>query len=283
MSSDLQARSDQPAAGRDFPAPLTEPPYHQRCELCDVVVSADDLSAFGDAMLGHIRTAHPEAPWPDDAIRDYAEATQRLSRRTDRMAALGEVTVHPVTEDRIDDWLRFFDRDAFADNPAWAACYCAEPHLEPRGGGPEPAERRTARSNRAAMIDLLRGGRSFGYLAYVDGEPAGWVNASKRSEYALYRLDGDGDAGEPPDDDVIGVSCFVIAPPYRRHGLATQLLARVLDDLPSREATWVEAYPGTGERPDDASNFRGPRPMYESCGFLPVEERERYVVVRRLV
>jgi hypothetical protein len=68
-------------------------------------------------------------------------------------------------------------------------------------------------------VEFLRSGRSFGYLAYVDGVPAGWANASTRNHYALYRL---GAGAEPADGDLEGVSCFVIAPPYRRHGLAAQ-------------------------------------------------------------
>jgi GNAT superfamily N-acetyltransferase len=77
----------------------------------------------------------------------------------------------------------------------------------------------------ATMAERLRGGTTLGYLAYVDGRPAGWVNASLRSEYGLYRLvDPDG----PEPRSVIGVSCFVIAPPFRRHGIASALLDRVM-------------------------------------------------------
>ena len=96
--------------------------------------------------------------------------------------------MHPVTEDRIEDWLSFFDHDGFVGFPAWAACYCTEPHLFDPKVAAEPSEAgRTWQQNREAMIGFLRSGKSFGYLAYVDGRPAGWVNASFRSEYALYR------------------------------------------------------------------------------------------------
>jgi hypothetical protein len=105
------------------------------------------------------------------------------------LSGIGEVTVYPVTEDRVDDWLRFFDRDAFAGNPDWASCYCLEPHVPATSEQPERAWRET----RATMAARLRGGTTFGYLAYVDGRLAGWVNASVRSDYGLYRLvDPDG-------------------------------------------------------------------------------------------
>ena len=64
--------------------------------------------------------------------------------------------MHPVTEERIDDWLAFFDHDAFADNRAWAACYCAEPHLRAKGEPPDLAEARSWRDNREVMERRLR-------------------------------------------------------------------------------------------------------------------------------
>ncbi len=251
------------------------------CDTCAAAVEGADIQAFGDAYIAHVRYAHPDWKYPDQAIRNYAEATQRLTGSKDRLDAIGTVTIHQVTEDRIDDWLAFFDHDAFADNPPWAACYCSEPHLLERGAPPDPsAEARAWRQNRETMVRLLGEGLSFGYLAYVDGRPAGWVNASKRSEYALYRL---GDGAQPADADIAGISCFVIAPPYRRHGLAAKLLERVLADAPARGVAWLEAYPFNGRREGDAANFRGPRSLFDANGFEPVEDRERYTVVRRRV
>jgi len=42
---------------------------------------------------------------------------------------------------------------------------------------------------------------------------------------------------------VIGISCFVIAPPFRRHGVASALLDRVIAEASARGALWVEGYP----------------------------------------
>jgi GNAT superfamily N-acetyltransferase len=248
------------------------------CE-CGTTVEGADLESFGDAFIAHARSDHPDWHYPDVAVRNYAEATQRLTGPKERLGTIGEVVVHPVTEDRVDDWLAFFDHDGFADNPAWAACYCTEPHIVERGtdGSHDPEEPRTWQRRREIMIELLRSGRSFGYLAYVDGRPGGWVNASKRPEYALYRLGGGAD---PADVDVVGISCFVIAPPYRRHGLASRLLERVLADAPGRDVGWVEAYPFQDPE-GDAKNFRGPRSLFEEHGFEHVETVGNYTVLRR--
>jgi GNAT superfamily N-acetyltransferase len=249
------------------------------CFECGTKVEAPDLAELGDGLVAHARADH-EWPFPDQAIRNYAEATQRLTGGAERLPELGAVEVHPITEERIDDWRAFFDHDAFVGTPEWAGCYCLEPHKAVPGEDPQDVPHWS--ENRAAMIGRLRDGRAFGYLAYLDGRPAGWVNASMRSDYSLYCR---GDGADPADDQVIGVACFIIAPPYRRHGMAAMLLDRVLADAEGRGAAWIEAYPfkeGVA-RPDDAGGFRGPRAMYDQRGFSQVAERERDIVVRRPV
>lgn len=247
-----------------------------RCDGCSVVVEGPNLEAFSDAYLAHARSRHPDWPFPDTAIRNVAEATQRLTGSTDRLGAIGQVAIHAVSASRIPDWLSFFDHDAFAGNPVDACCYCAGPHVIPRGqwGG---MEQRPWRQNRRLMIDLLRSARVFGYLAYVDGRPGGWVNASKRSECAAYRL---GDGSDPADSDVISVSCFGIPPPYRGHGLVRLLLQRVLDDAASRGARWVETYPLTDQENVDEDNWLGPAALFAAHGFEVVEQQQRQTVMR---
>ncbi len=245
------------------------------CFECGELVTGADLDPLGDAFVEHARSKH-EWPYSDQGIRNFAHATQRLTGQAERLEEIGEITVHRVTEDRIDDWLDFFDHNAFVGTPEWAACYCMEPHVREPGNGGE-VEDPDWRTNRAAMIDRLREGETFGYLAYVDGRPAGWVNASMRDKYALYRtVDPDG----PNPEDVVGVSCFIVAPPYRQHGVADALLEQVMADAAERGAAWVEAYPFNAS-PDDSKSFRGPRPMFDIRRFEPVEVRERDTVVRR--
>jgi GNAT superfamily N-acetyltransferase len=247
------------------------------CFAEDARIEADDAEAIEERFLAHARESH-DWTYPEEALRNYArnfaEATERLTGSTERLPEIGDVVVHRVAEDRIDDWLHFFDHDAFAGNPSWASCYCLEPHVPASDGEPE----RAWRDIRAAMVERLRTGATFGYLAYVDGKPAGWVNASARSDYGLYAtVDPDG----PEPATVVGVSCFIIAPQYRRHGIAAALLDRVVADASGRAAAWIEGYPRNSEVDDDAGHFRGPRSMYHTRGFSPAEVRERYTVMRR--
>lgn len=242
------------------------------------MVEGEQSDTFVDAFLTHVRSSHPDWLYPDAAVRMVGETVARLTGGTERFDEIGEISVHPVTEERLEDWAAFFDRDSHAANPAGGACYCTEAHvLEPaKPPPPHPGWR----AHRQLMLDLLRAGRAFGYLAYVDGVAAGWVNASKRSDYSLHRVGPD---ASPADADVVAIACFVIAPPYRRHGLAGRLLDRVVQDAATRGVAWLEAYPVSDNVQPPGGNHRGTRAMFEERGFEAIDERTRHTVMRRRV
>lgn len=249
------------------------------CFAGDARIEGQDVDEVADLFVAHAEESH-DWPFAEESLRNYArnyaEANLRLTGPTTRLDQIGEIEIHPVTGDRIDDWLRFFDHDAFAGNPDWASCYCLEPHLP----ASEDDQERPWREVRADMVDLLSSDGAFGYLAYVDGRAAGWVNASPRSSYGLYSTV---DPYGPDPKTVVGVSCFLVAPPYRRHGLAEMLLDRVIADAPGRGAQWVEGYPYDDPDEGDPGHFRGPRHMYDERGFEPVEDRAKDTVVRLAV
>jgi hypothetical protein len=143
-----------------------------KCFGCDAVIEAEAAAGVADAFVAHGRQRHTWA-YSEEAIRTYArnygEATERLTGPTERLSEIGDVTVQPVTADRVHDWLRFFDHDAFGGNPDWASCYCLEPHMPATPRSPERAWSET----RARMAERLASGTTFGCLAYVDGRPAG--------------------------------------------------------------------------------------------------------------
>jgi GNAT superfamily N-acetyltransferase len=247
------------------------------CFECEAPIEADDVDALVGAFVAHGREEHGWS-YPEEAVanyaRNYAEAVERLTGGTERLPEIAAVTVHPMTAERVHDWLHLFDHDGFAGNPGWASCYCLEPHIPATPEMPE----RPWRDRRASVADRLRCGTTSGYLAYVDDRAVGWVNSSFRSDYRLYGvIDPEG----PPPGSVIGVSCFVVAPPFRRHGVASKLLDRVIAEASSRGASWIESYPYNQPEDGDAGHFRGPRSMYDARGFLPVEVREKFTVMRR--
>ena len=193
-----------------------------------------------------------------------------------RLDAIGEIEVRDVTPERVGDHQLFFDRDAFRDFPAWQSCYCMETH---RTDKDEEWAARTAGDNRRDMSAMLADGRVKGLLAYAGGRPVGWCNYGETTHLSgvmhRYGLD-------VSDHDGVGsVACFVIASPYRGHGVATRLLEAAMDRLRRRGLRAVEAYPSRAAGDSAHSNYRGPLGMFLRAGFEPYRETDRYLVVRK--
>ncbi|HUL65271.1 MAG TPA: GNAT family N-acetyltransferase [Burkholderiaceae bacterium] len=179
------------------------------------------------------------------------------------MKSLGPIEVHPLALERMDDYLHFFDGKAFGDNPRWAGCYCFFPYHDPaRTHWPE----RLGEENRTAICASIRAGTAMGYLAYVDGEVIGWCNAAPRRLFPMLQ-------DEPaPDDAHMGtIFCFIVAPAFRRKGVATALLDAACAGLTAQGLRIVEARP-VRKASTAAANHLGPLAMYLAAGFSIVRE-----------
>lgn len=237
--------------------------------LCGSVLEAADLDAMVPVALDHFTTVHPEFGLREQNVRDYLEAEDRLAPVRPRLDDLGEVEIVAATEERLDDVLGFFDREAFAGKPEWAACYCMAHHVGE--GGPEWCRDR----NRRLLAERIAAKTTTGFVAYAGGAVAAWCNASPRSAYVHY-------AGRDElDDDAVGsIVCFIVAPPYRRHGLAVRLLDAAVGSFRERGMAVAEAYPNADPR-DDAAAYHGPLEMYLQAGFEQAGALNEHLVVVR--
>jgi GNAT superfamily N-acetyltransferase len=128
-----------------------------------------------------------------------------------------------------------------------------------------------------------------GYVAYLDGEPVGWVGVGVRTETP--RLMNSRTIPTIDDQPVWSIGCFRIRPGYRRKGVAKALLAAVVDAARAAGAPGVEAYPidPGGKRVDATLGFVGFASMFESAGFTEVSPTDARsaglprVVVRRML
>ena len=88
-----------------------------KCFGCATIIEAADADAIARDFVAHARDHHGWS-YSEEALQNYArngaEAAERITGDSERLAEIGDVAVHPVTADRVDDWLRFFDHDAFA-------------------------------------------------------------------------------------------------------------------------------------------------------------------------
>ena len=189
------------------------------------------------------------------------------------MNDLLSIDLRPLTDERLGDYLRFFDEKAFTDNPRWAFCYCYFPYHDP---DKVDWQRRTGAENRTAITACVRDGTAQGYLAYAGADVVGWCNAAPHRLFPMLR-------DEPtPDVDTTGtIFCFIVAPAYRNRGISRTLLAAACDGLRSRGMLTVEARP-VKDAKGAAANHHGPLSLYLSNGFTIVrEDDDGSVLVRK--
>lgn len=240
-------------------------------------IEGDDRDQLIRAARAEVAANHPDLPLSDAQVADYVDAALRLGAAEPRRSAIGPARIRPLAPALAGDYLQFFERDAFADNPGWAGCYCAYYHI---AGSEQDWAQRLAADNRATITELIEGGQAQGYLAYVDDRVVGWCKAGPRAALpGLSRIDPSLTAG---GEQIGAIACFVIAPPYRRHGLARRLLEAACEGLRERGCAIAEAYPARQPRSGaDAEASHGPLSLYLAAGFHPVSETGRSTVVQK--
>lgn len=183
------------------------------------------------------------------------------------------ILIRPLIPSLLRDYLGFFDHDAFADNPDWASCYC---HFYYARHDQKDWEKRDGPENRQAVSQLIQAGKMHGYLAYDGDQVIGWCNAGLRKNIPNIPVTD----GRPDAEDIGVIVCINIAPAYRGQGVATQLLGAALAGLRAQGVKMVEALP-RNDTQSNASNYHGPLAMYLNAGFTPVQELDRFTVVRK--
>jgi ribosomal protein S18 acetylase RimI-like enzyme len=164
-----------------------------------------------------------------------------------------------LTPERMPDFLRFFDEDAFSDNPKWASCYCQCFYEDHRVVSWKD---RTREENRRFACDRGANRAMRGHLAYLDGVVVGWCNAVPRT--LLHALD---EEGPIPDADVVGsIACFIVDPAARGRGIARALLEAACEGFRRDGLRIAEGYP-RAPSDDPAANHFGPLGLFLASGF----------------
>jgi GNAT superfamily N-acetyltransferase len=193
-----------------------------------------------------------------------------------------KVEIRELTPGLLDDYLRFFDKDAFTDYPYWAGCYC-EYYDTPDETWDPTAEAGPA--HRAARAERIRSGKARGLLAFADGKVVGWCNAQSRSSFLNMRRYSA--AIDSPTEPVGSIMCFLVAPGHRGKGVGTALLNAACDKFRQDNLRVAEGYPTTNpvkrawETPWAEENYKGPLSMYLKAGFRVHRQLERFAIVRK--
>ena len=172
-----------------------------------------------------------------------------------------DIVVVRATPDRWDDVVTLLGGNGDK------GCWCQAPRGRAVGyGRTEPGARRDA------LRDQLEEEPPAGMLAYVDGEVAGWCGFGPRPR--LPRLEHSKTIPRIDDLPVWSILCFNIRVGYRRKGVASALLAGVVDYARRSGAPGLEAYPidPEGGRVDVGFGYVGLTPWFEKLGFRRVVE-----------
>lgn len=179
---------------------------------------------------------------------------------------------------------RWKDVQAVLDGSGEQGCWCQA------WRGLDAKKLSGGRSRPELLRDQMKGRPPApGYVAYLDGEPVGWVGVGVRTETP--RLMNSRTIPTIDDQPVWSIGCFRIRPGFRRKGVAKALLAAVVDAARAAGAPGVEAYPidPGGKRVDATLGFVGFASMFESAGFTEVSPTDARsaglprVVVRRML
>jgi GNAT superfamily N-acetyltransferase len=127
-----------------------------------------------------------------------------------------------------------------------------------------------------------------GLVAYVDGEPAGWVAVEPRTAYPKLRtsrVPWSGRDEDKHDAGVWAVTCFAVRTGYRGRGLTYPLAAATVDYARERGAQALEAYPMVTQPGRDITWGEvhvGTRQVFEDAGFEEVSRPTLRRVVMRV-
>lgn len=186
-----------------------------------------------------------------------------------------DIIIKPLSPDLLDDFVYYFDNIAFSDNPDWATCYCHFYHFP---GTNKQFFKRTKEENRNASKNLIIAGKMNGLIAFLDDKPVGWCNVNLKENYARIPYK---EETSDSDKNIASIICFIIAPPYRKQGVARKLLKYACSLSKDKGYDLIEAYPRRGKELSDAHSYRGPFLLYKSEGFFTYKEFEDYYVMRK--
>lgn len=163
----------------------------------------------------------------------------------------GALTFKPVTDKTVSDFQTLFGARG-APNYCWCMTW--------RASSAELKDTKSA-SRQRQMLGRIAAGEPVGLLAYLDGEPVGWVSVAPKESFR--GLGG-------PDDalKVWSLTCMYIAKAQRKSGLSAALIEAAAKAARRAGAEVLEAYPVDPQSP--SYRFMGFVPAFERLGFTAV-------------
>lgn len=139
-------------------------------------------------------------------------------------------------------------------------------------------------SNRQALEQDLTDNKVSAIIALLDEQVIGWARVARKAELRklydnrLYRslaVLGEGEAST-----TFSISCFLVDPKLRRHGVARALLTACVELAKTLGASAIEAFPRGATDVSDGEQWTGPESLYQQANFRLIHDFPPYPVYR---
>jgi GNAT superfamily N-acetyltransferase len=169
-----------------------------------------------------------------------------------------------------------------------AKCQCQRIKLGDHDWYPMSIDERTHRLRDETDCGHPEADDTSGMVAYLGGEPVGWVAVEPRRNYRRLRgssVPWAGRAEDPDDPTVWAIVCFAVRPGYRGQGLTHPLAQAAAEHARVHGARAVEGYPMVpppGRKVSWGEMNVGSRNTFLAAGFTEVSRPTTRRVVMRL-
>ena len=195
-----------------------------------------------------------------------------------------DVRIVPANEASWDDLRAIFGTTGYP-----GACQCQRYKMGQAGYALQPREARAEALREQTHCGEPDSGETSGLVAYVDGEPAGWVAVEPRPFYRIFLINQAtatvwrGRNEDRTDPDVWAVTCFRVRNEFQGEHLTYALAEAAVSFARARGARALEGYPiitdGAGEI-TWGEVFVGPLGAFLEAGFevVHVPSKRRRIV-----
>jgi GNAT superfamily N-acetyltransferase len=186
------------------------------------------------------------------------------------MRHMSDLTFHPLTPDRWDDFVDLFETDSIC-----RGCWCVYHRLS------ASVRKEIARGDerKAVMRKIVKAGPPPGLLAYREGQAVGWLALTSRPETPGWNTGRKASAAfDPEDADDPGTwaaSCFFIRRNARGEGVTAALLEAGIAWAKANGARQIDACPmAHDDKRSPVGMFVGPKRVFDRAGFTTLIERK---------
>ncbi|MCH5287473.1 MAG: GNAT family N-acetyltransferase [Christensenellaceae bacterium] len=180
-----------------------------------------------------------------------------------------QIEVRRLNRDMAEEYIRYFDHRAFADGNPEKGCYCVWHHWTDRHEHERSLmpENQRPSCKREYARKLIEDGTLNGFAAFDGDQMIGFCNADLKDHY--FRLSRENNAaswtGADEKDRILSIVCYIVAPDWRRKGVAKALLDGACRYARENGYDHVEGYPPRGAFSE--RDCGGSLSMYVNAGF----------------